>query len=318
MNNQQNKNTNGLDIDPSELIGRHFGITKKHENMKTQKHRNKKTRKHEKDIKRNKEIKEINKDPYEDLVTRLEGKLNGKSFEGLIDFRDEQEKQEDIIDELQKKLLPKQDIDASEALEPPEDLELPMENNTQDTINNKQEKDKIKREIRNKKLEIKEKKKLEKTQLKEEQLRIKTLEKIKIKKESEKLTNQKINYISIIKFPVIFLVGIELLIYIFSLNAILPLIILLNIIVFILLAIKALKRYNYNQWLVVKICLLAGIIVGLFRAIFIMIWVGESWTIINIIAEPVILGVVAVIMSLVARLFVFKHANNDACPQCLA
>lgn len=293
MDKQQNKN--GLNFEPSELIGKHFSQTDEV----------KKTPKAVEPV-------EQSKDPYEDLADRLTDKLDSKLFEP-VDFRDEQEKR--------KKPINLKSIE-QKSLEQKYKKELEEEKERERVGGRKKAQDII-GFIKGDRKSNEEQKKI-----KEEKDRLKVLERVRkkqAKEEQKELVKQRWpqlnfgDYINTIKKPVLYLVGLEFLIYFLSLinlfksfllDIILPLIIFVDIGVFIWLSIKISKEYNVRL-ITIKACLLTGILVGLFRAIFKVIWINELWTVFNLIIEPILFGAIAGVVGLVVSLLV-KHANIDA------
>lgn len=192
----------------------------------------------------------------------------------------------------------------------------------------KKEKEKIKQEIRNKKIEIREeklKRKQEKKKKFEEQRIIfeQTKKENRQKKENKTVKNlqEKLKfawYLDVIQRVVIYLVAVEILIYVFSLisilnlfllNIILLLVLVLDVIVFAWLAVRVRYKYEKNYWTAVRTCVLAGLLVGLLRAIFKFFWVNEPWTIVNIFVEPFMTIAFALVTSLVIGIFIKKKIN---------
>lgn len=144
---------------------------------------------------------------------------------------------------------------------------------------------KIKEERQLKKIEEKNKKKQEHL-LKKEQ------------RKKERAMRPKFGwYVAIVKRPVVYLCAIEFMAYFgallpfvknFFTNVILSYIIILDLIVFIWLAVRIKKHYAESYGTAIKAVMLAGLLTGFFRAVFKVIWINESWTIFNVIFEPLI------------------------------
>jgi len=120
-------------------------------------------------------------------------------------------------------------------------------------------------------------------------------------------------YLSIIQRVVIYLIAVEILIYIFSLinilnlfllNIILPLVLILDIIVFAWLTVNVQRKHEKSFWIALRACILAGLLVGLLRGFFKFFWINEPWTVINIFIEPIVTLIFALITSLVINIFI--------------
>ncbi|HPI67338.1 MAG TPA: hypothetical protein PKZ16_02240 [bacterium] len=109
-------------------------------------------------------------------------------------------------------------------------------------------------------------------------------------------------YVSIIRRPVIYLAGLEFLLYFFSLipgwrtlflGVFLPYLVLLDVVVFVWMSLRLRLVHFENRSTTVKCLILAGLLVGLARSFFKVIWIGELWTVFNLISESLIDGLVA-------------------------
>ncbi len=266
-------------------------------------------------------------DYYKKLAERLERELAAKKIFGKIDMRsqkDIQAKPPDIlelekeINGLREKPLPQQNLapkkeeqDINQEIKLPAESEEILEWEYKKELDKEREKDK----------------KLQKQRQREEKMRLKKFERLKKMEEKKrrKKASPQLNfgwYVEIIKRPVVYLAGIEFLIYFFSLisftrsfllNIILPLIVFLDAAVFAWIAVKVVRYLHYPQGIAIKACLLAGAFIGLFRAVFKIIWINKLWTILNIAIEPVILGGIAVISGFLATLFIKNrgYANKN-------
>ena len=300
MNKDKGQVQNNLGVEPFELADRHFGSgTKPPKSAGTMRQDNQ----------------------LENLADKLEKELSGKSFVETVDVADEKkdEKTQDIleleqeIENLQDNLLPKQDLKPEHELEKPEDLELA-------------EKEMKKLEIK----KLREEKREEERKLKEEKKREKEIEKQRNKeikeekKRAKELTGQmqpKLGfgwYVNVVKRPVVYLAGIEFLIYFFSLiliikpfllNIVLPLVFVLDIIVFGWLMARVLRKHRQGFWTGVKAVVLAGILVGMARAVFKVIWINEAWTMFNVLTEPIVTGGIAGIVGLVVGFIARKKQD---------
>ncbi|MBU4481925.1 hypothetical protein KKC16_00515 [Patescibacteria group bacterium] len=123
---------------------------------------------------------------------------------------------------------------------------------------------------------------------------------------------------AVVQRVVIYLVSVEILIYLFSLinilnsfllNIILPLVLILDIIVFAWLTFFVKRKYEKNYWIAVRTCVLAGLIVGLLRGFFKFFWINEPWTIVNIFVEPLVTILFALATSLVTGIFFKKKIS---------
>jgi len=127
--------------------------------------------------------------------------------------------------------------------------------------------------------------------------------------------------VKIIRRPVVYLVGIEMLIYFFSsldllknfmLDVFLPFILILDIIVFIYIFVRVVKEERRTKGVALKALILAGVLVGLFRGIFKIIWVNEMWTILNVVFEPIIGALTALIIGAILSIFKYnKHVIRN-------
>jgi len=109
-------------------------------------------------------------------------------------------------------------------------------------------------------------------------------------------------YTLMVKRPVIYLVGLEFLLYFFSLipgwrilflNILLPYLIILDVVVYVWVSLRLRLVHLENRLTTVKCLILAGLLVGLARAFFKVIWIGELWTVFNLISESLIDGLIA-------------------------
>jgi len=126
-------------------------------------------------------------------------------------------------------------------------------------------------------------------------------------------------YIMVIKRPVIYLCAVEFFSYFCTLipatknffnNIVLSYLIILDLIVFIWLTIRVKKHYEENYGTIVKAVILAGLLTGFFRAVFKVIWIGNAWTIFNIIFEPLIWAGYGLVISAIVGAIVKKQKNN--------
>ena len=126
-------------------------------------------------------------------------------------------------------------------------------------------------------------------------------------------------YFQQIKSPLFFLVIVEICIYFFSiiqsiegflLGIVLPLIIILDIIVFGWLTKKIIRDLRQSKFTAINTVIFLGFFTGLIRAVFIAIWIGEQWTFVNIIIEPIITGLLALVVGFVVGIFVKKRIMN--------
>lgn len=365
MNKNQDDMQEKYDLDPSDLIGKHFG-------SQTEMLEKKKTNKTP--------VEKISqKDALADLTDRLEKELNGSDYSKVIDMTDRQKdeevkKPEEKAEDLPKDLLPDQDLEPEHELKEQKKIE-PLKKDKQkekkktsaswrkekkrekeqkkkDALRQAQDEKERKKRLEEQaqqkreqekqiKLEAKAQRQAEHQQLKqekkerqkamklkwEEDRQRKKLIKAQIKEDerknkfdyaSQKKIRPKLSwgwYINVIKRPVLYLVAIEFLVYFFSLitllesfllNIVLPLVFILDIIIFGWLIIKVKKILKQNTWSAVKACILAGALVGLARAIFKIIWINEPWTILNIMVEPITIGIIAGIVGVVISLFIKK------------
>lgn len=122
-------------------------------------------------------------------------------------------------------------------------------------------------------------------------------------------------YINNLKRPLLYLFGIEILIYFFSaipaaqsylLEVILPLVVILDIIVFVWLAVKVAKQAQRDAVLILRTVVWLGIAVGVCRAIFKVVWINQLWTLVDVVVEPVVMGALALVVSIICMLFLKK------------
>jgi len=287
MNKDRGQVQNNLGVEPSELIGKRFGSgTEPPKSAGTMRQDNQ----------------------LENLADKLEKELSGKSFVETVDVADEKkdEKTQDVleleqeIENLQDDLLPKQDLKPEHELESGQISEDKKTAITEDF-------EKIQRTQRDSEPSV---------------LAGETLDKEKERqKELEKGLRPKLGfgwYVNVVKRPVVYLAGIEFLIYFFSLiliikpfllNIVLPLVFVLDIIVFGWLTARVLRKHRQGFWAGVKAVVLAGILVGMARAVFKVIWINEVWTMFNVLTEPIVTGGIAGIVGLVVGFIARKKQD---------
>lgn len=134
------------------------------------------------------------------------------------------------------------------------------------------------------------------------------------KKEQIKEVSPKFNwYLTVIKKPTIYLVGLELLLYLMStapliknfiLNTLLNYLILVDLSVFSWLTFNFKRNIGEKSLTAIKAVALTGLLVGFFRAFFKFFWFNENWTLINIFIEPLIWAFYGIIVSFVLSLII--------------
>lgn len=126
-------------------------------------------------------------------------------------------------------------------------------------------------------------------------------------------------YLKNIKAPMFLLVAVEIGIYIFSLinaisnflqNIVLPLVIILDIIIIAWLVVQVIKKKQQLKITAIKSVVLLGVLTGLLRAIFVALWISQPWTFINLIIEPVLTGIIALVVGFVVSLFIKASYYN--------
>lgn len=322
------------DVEPSELIGKRFKSDDLNSKQETDKNR-----------------ESVLEDLASRLESELKDTNMHSSFDARNE-KEQDEKSKEImelekeIEDLEDNLLPDQNLDPERELESGDDSLLPLADQTlieekwEDQLDEQKDKEIEDKEIEEKKNQAKEKKakrkqidKLmaaeEKRQQEVEQRQIRELEKhkqkvakvfafqeIKSQRNLVKQARPRLSlgwYISLIKKPVIYLAGIEMLVYFFSLvpsfkinffNLSLAIILLVDVIVLGWLVVKVLKTKVQTHWVGIKTVVLAGVFVGLFRAVFKLIWLNIPWTVPNIIIEPLMMAGVGLVVGVVVGVIV--------------
>ena len=120
-------------------------------------------------------------------------------------------------------------------------------------------------------------------------------------------------YWKLIKKPVLILFGLQAIIYVLSFFSVLkllmvgffdPLLLLVDFVFFGWLVAEVKLKYKENLWQTVVTVFLAGFTLGILVSILKFFWFREYWTIFNLIAEPVFMGIIAVVVGLVAWVFI--------------
>ena len=118
-------------------------------------------------------------------------------------------------------------------------------------------------------------------------------------------------YLKEIKRPLVYLVGLELLIYFLSLipalkilmlDVFLPLLIFIDILVLSWLALQINKKYS-SRSLTIQTCLMAGVSIAFLRAVFKLAWINELWTVLNLLVEPLLYLCISLVISFIISLF---------------
>ena len=124
-------------------------------------------------------------------------------------------------------------------------------------------------------------------------------------------------YWAMIRKPVLILAGLEIALYLLALVPNLkilmmevfdPLILLVDFVFFGWLFSSVVRRKEETFWQGLITVFLAGFALGFILSIFKAFWIREYWTLFNVIAQPVYLGLLAVAIGLVVSLFV-KRKN---------
>jgi hypothetical protein len=247
------------------------------------------------------ETKEEKKKRQEKIRKERKAKkeVKKKEKQEILNKKKSAKKKEKQILEKHEKLSQEK---REEAFLKQKDLEKEIENKTSE-LQAKEQEEKIKaEEARKQEMEESIKQRAEEKEYKKA---------IKEKqKEIKKTKQQKPSlgwYIQKTRKSVLCLVGIEYIIYllslinfvsVFLLEIALPLLIIVDVIVYITLARRIKKQEDKQMLVVIKAMILTGIVVGLFRAVFKVFWIGEGWTVVNVIIEPVISGGVALIATI--------------------
>ncbi|MFH1890906.1 MAG: hypothetical protein ABIJ91_05090 [Candidatus Kuenenbacteria bacterium] len=120
-------------------------------------------------------------------------------------------------------------------------------------------------------------------------------------------------YINAVKKWVIFLAGLEILVYILSLinslNSLMmdiidPLLLLFDFVIFGIITWRVKRKAKETLWQGIVTCFFAGFGIGLIMSIFKIFWIREFWAIFYIITEPVFMGLVAGAVGLIAGVFI--------------
>ena len=123
-------------------------------------------------------------------------------------------------------------------------------------------------------------------------------------------------YWRLIKKSVLILFSLQVVVYILSLFSGLkllmmgvfdPLLLIVDFIFWGWLVAEIKLKYKENLWQVSVTMFLAGFSLGVLVSIFKFFWFREYWTIFNLIAEPVFMGIIAVFVGLVSWLFIRKN-----------
>jgi len=121
--------------------------------------------------------------------------------------------------------------------------------------------------------------------------------------------------LALIRRPIIYLIAIEMFIYFFSifsfaknilLNIFLPLVLVLDVFVFVWLYLRLVEKENLPIFSTSKLLILTGFLVGFGRAIFKIIWLTENWTLINLIIESFLTAFIAGMLALIISVFFKK------------
>ena len=124
-------------------------------------------------------------------------------------------------------------------------------------------------------------------------------------------------YWEMIRKPVLILAGLEIALYLLALAPNLkilmmevfdPLMLLVDLVFFGWLFASVIKKKKETAWQGLVAVFLAGFALGFILSIFKTFWIREYWTLFNVIAQPVYLGLLAVVIGLVVSLFV-KRKN---------
>jgi len=120
-------------------------------------------------------------------------------------------------------------------------------------------------------------------------------------------------YWKLIKKPILILFGLQVSVYILSLVPGLkllmvgvfdPLLLLVDFVFFGWIVAEVKLKNNENLWQALVTVFLGGFTLGILVSILKFFWFREYWTIFNLIAEPVFMGLIAVIVGLVAWVFI--------------
>jgi len=120
-------------------------------------------------------------------------------------------------------------------------------------------------------------------------------------------------YWRVIKKSVLILFSLQIVIYILSLFSSLkllmigvfdPLLLIVDFIFWRWLVAEIKLKYKENLWQSSITMFLAGFSLGVLVSIFKFFWFREYWTIFNLIAEPVFMGIVAIFVGLISWLFI--------------
>ncbi len=123
-------------------------------------------------------------------------------------------------------------------------------------------------------------------------------------------------YWQLIKKPVLILFGLQLIVYILSLFSSLellmldvfnPLLLIIDFLFWGWLVAEIKLKYKENLWQASVTMFLAGFFLGVLVSIFKFFWFREYWTIFNLIAEPVFMGMLAIFVGLISWLFIKKN-----------
>lgn len=148
----------------------------------------------------------------------------------------------------------------------------------------------------------------------------KLAKKEKLAQEKEKNNLSFAWYLSIIKKSILYLVMIELLAYFFStvplikdfiLNNLLDYLLIIDLFVFIWLTFTIKRHLGATSLVAIKAVIMTGLLVGFFRALFKIFWFSESWTLINIIVEPLIWGFYGLVTATIFSLIIKKNDRKD-------
>lgn len=267
-----------------------------------------------------------------DLTQQLEKELKGGISTGPVDLSDKEKKRPEILEMESKinnlneadetavkelELGPEKELEAGEDLGLPksEAAELPMAKKNQQEAKEAQRREREEQEEKERAewlLERQKRKELKQVK------RLAKLEAIRQQRVLGKKSKNKVSfgeYIKIIKKTVLFLVGLELLVYLlgalpfwsgFWLHTILPGLIIVDILVLGLLAKKTLQKFDHNLGMAYRVGTLAGLIVGLARAIFKLFWIGQLWTLVAVVSEPILTIIIALLTTLVVKLLIIK------------
>ena len=84
-----------------------------------------------------------------------------------------------------------------------------------------------------------------------------------------------------------------------------------RIVLFIYLAVSAVRQYQANKMQTVTVAIIGGGVVGFLLAIFQLFWYFELWTFFNLIGQPLLFAAVGALISWVVYTAVFKKSINQ-------